>query len=138
MGAEEWPAVERASCGSSLGAEEEDAAAVELVAWALDVGSCRGSGSGGGCRRVEELDEESPEVLIGSGLKGYESSDFLLLPGGESVGRFAGSEEVFMPGRLCPAAAAILRPAVGGKPSGLYCVPASTKVGRLSIAGLSM
>ena len=61
LGAEEWPWVERASCGSGAGLVEE-----ELGCWA-GVGSSLGSGSGGGGIAADDPDEDTaPDVLIAS------------------------------------------------------------------------
>ena len=48
LGAEEWPWVERASCGSASGREEGPATGAVEFSDGAGVGSRRGSGSGGG------------------------------------------------------------------------------------------
>ena len=118
---EEPSSVDRASSASDS-VRVEGPAMVELAVVVPElelevddetVGSILGSGSGGGLEAIaEELpeEEEAPDVLIASG-----SFRFLF------TGLIWAS---MLPGRSVSLPAFL--PAVGGKPSGLYCVPACT------------
>ena len=124
LGAEEWPCVERASCGPWPDGCVDGAAETFLDDDGCDgagVGSRLGSGSGGGSARTaaEEPDEVVPDVLIGSGVKLLVRS-FLFFAGEPGV-MTGFTDRSFSPslGRPFP------RLVVGGEPSGLYCVPAS-------------